>query len=412
MATQTNNLKLTKFSYSDAADIAAMNENMDIIDEQVSNKSPLIHKHKMQDIEGLSLEAKNVTIEDTSNLFEAPNVEGALKELFINVSDGKSSIAQAITSKGVPASADDSFTTLANKISQIISALLNIPFPNFNVGIGTVSATFDTLDSTFKEFRIQGQAWQTSNIFNNLIGNTNYVFEAKYGGNRVSKLTLVTPKANQTKPIAPTASNITTNSVTVTAPIGYMIRFNGSEFSSPHTFTNLNYNTIYEFYSFIPSTNNLNQSPLSDVLRVQTLNIKKLFDGVDTSLELGIKEKFSTVLMTGASGSIGVSNEIICKLTCKDTGSFTGDNYLTVRSKVNLDLSKFSKLIVNVSRVDKYSSESYGIGFQNKVSTNITEAKKYEIDISSMTSEQFEIQLIGFRANAKLQLNISEIFLA
>lgn len=414
MATKTSNLNLTKYDYSDVADIAPMNNNMDIIDREVANRSKLGHKHKMSDIEGLSLQAENVTIKDTSNLFDSNNVEGALKELFTNVSSGKSSIAQAITAKGVPASASDSFATLANKISQIISALLNIPFPNFNIGIGTVDATFDTLDSTFKEFRIQGQSWQTSNVFRGLKGNSSYVFEAKYGGNRVSTLSLVTPKANQAKPASPTASNIKGDSITITAPIGCMIRFNGNNFNSPHTFTNLNINTTYEFYSFVPGTNKLNESPLSNVLRVQTLDIKKLFNGVDTSLELGSKDKFATTMMTGQSGGISIKeNQLVVKMLSGLTETVQED-YLIVKSKAKLDLSKFSKLVVNVSSAylpDYKRSYSVGVDNYSIPSTTIKGAGKYEVDISTLTSEKLTINLMCVKANSELQLNISEIYL-
>ena len=44
---------------------------------------------------------------------------GGMNELFQSVSNGKSSIAQAITSKGVSASASDSFDTLSKKIKEI-----------------------------------------------------------------------------------------------------------------------------------------------------------------------------------------------------------------------------------------------------------------------------------------------------
>lgn len=47
---------------------------------------------------------------------------GGMNELFQSVSNGKSSIAQAITSKGVNASASDSFDTLSKKIKEISSS--------------------------------------------------------------------------------------------------------------------------------------------------------------------------------------------------------------------------------------------------------------------------------------------------
>ena len=47
------------------------------------------------------------------------NTVAAINELFTNVSDGKNTIASAITGKGVPASGSDTFPVLAQKIGQI-----------------------------------------------------------------------------------------------------------------------------------------------------------------------------------------------------------------------------------------------------------------------------------------------------
>lgn len=407
MATQTTNLKLIKPSYTDAADITIFSGNMDILDEEVNKRSKEGHKHQMSDIEGLSLKAKNVTIEDATGIFASDNVEGALSELFTNVSNGKSSIAQAITAKGVPASASDDFSTLANKISQIISELLNIPFPSFNVGIGSVSATFDTLDSTFKEFRIQGQAWQTSNIFNNLIGNTNYVFEAKYGGNRVSKLSLLTPKANQAKPIAPTASDIKIDSITVTAPSGCKILFNGSEFDSPHTFTNLNYGTIYEFYSFVPPTNTLNKSPNSDALRVQTLDVTRLFDGVNASLPLGSFSDFNHTAADYGQKTFSVGSTI--KMELKNGTGTHGRFKVESRNFIPGLSEGHKKLIVNVSNAYRKSSvDAVKVKFgEYGTQVDISKVGKYEININSSTG----YIIFDIEASQHISIEISDIYM-
>jgi len=49
------------------------------------------------------------------------NVVKAINELFTNVSNGKTSIAAAITGKGVPALGSDTFAQLAAKIGQIVT---------------------------------------------------------------------------------------------------------------------------------------------------------------------------------------------------------------------------------------------------------------------------------------------------
>ncbi|EGT4059232.1 MAG: hypothetical protein E6029_04000 [Clostridioides difficile] len=46
-------------------------------------------KELVNKVRNLVLEAKNVTIEDTENLFESDNVEGALKEIMIEINGEK-----------------------------------------------------------------------------------------------------------------------------------------------------------------------------------------------------------------------------------------------------------------------------------------------------------------------------------
>lgn len=63
--------------------------------------------------------ATAISIQDTEGHFVASDAEGALHELFTNVSDGKNSVASAITDMGQAASGSDTFATLATKIRDI-----------------------------------------------------------------------------------------------------------------------------------------------------------------------------------------------------------------------------------------------------------------------------------------------------
>lgn len=63
--------------------------------------------------------AANTSISDPNNYFASANVEGALAELFQSASNGKSAIAAAITGKGQPAAATETFDQLAAKIRDI-----------------------------------------------------------------------------------------------------------------------------------------------------------------------------------------------------------------------------------------------------------------------------------------------------
>lgn len=68
---------------------------------------------------GSSTDADGITIKDENNHFDAANVEGALNELFQNVSNGKTLVANAITDKGVNTLATDTFQTMATNIGKI-----------------------------------------------------------------------------------------------------------------------------------------------------------------------------------------------------------------------------------------------------------------------------------------------------
>lgn len=66
-----------------------------------------------------SITATNITVSDTNSHFTGANVETVLDELFTFANDGKTTVATAVTAKGVTASPTDTFSTLATKIGQI-----------------------------------------------------------------------------------------------------------------------------------------------------------------------------------------------------------------------------------------------------------------------------------------------------
>lgn len=63
--------------------------------------------------------ASMISIADTSNLFTATDVEGALKEVFTNASNGKQQIVNAITGAGGTANSNMSFQQLAGLIGEL-----------------------------------------------------------------------------------------------------------------------------------------------------------------------------------------------------------------------------------------------------------------------------------------------------
>ncbi len=93
MPEMTPHIGLRKPLESETADISVINENMDKIDSALG------------DLVAVPTTAKTAA--------------GAITELFTNVSDGKALIASAITDKGVPTDADDSFSEMADNIEAI-----------------------------------------------------------------------------------------------------------------------------------------------------------------------------------------------------------------------------------------------------------------------------------------------------
>jgi len=65
----------------------------------------------------INLSASNITINDSAGNFISNNVEGALAECFQYANDGKTAIKNAISIKGVAVTLEDTFLTLAAKIT-------------------------------------------------------------------------------------------------------------------------------------------------------------------------------------------------------------------------------------------------------------------------------------------------------
>jgi hypothetical protein len=93
MPEMTPHTGLKKPLESENADITVINENMDKIDSALG------------DLAGVPTTAKDAA--------------GAIAELFTNVSDGKALIASAITDKGVPTDANNTFAEMAGNIEAI-----------------------------------------------------------------------------------------------------------------------------------------------------------------------------------------------------------------------------------------------------------------------------------------------------
>ncbi len=93
MPEMTPHIGLKKPLATETADISVINDNMNIIDSALG------------DLSAVPTVAKDAA--------------GSITELFTNVSDGKAVVAAAITDKGVPTAASDTFSKMADNIEAI-----------------------------------------------------------------------------------------------------------------------------------------------------------------------------------------------------------------------------------------------------------------------------------------------------
>ena len=116
----TEKLGLKKPGLTDYVNVADLNDNMDILDEEVGGMGDDLETHKAESTQQAHL-AKNIGLEDTAGNFVSTELEGAMSELFTNVSSGKDLVGGAITGidDSVVIPTDATFQQLANAIGQI-----------------------------------------------------------------------------------------------------------------------------------------------------------------------------------------------------------------------------------------------------------------------------------------------------
>ena len=120
----TDKLGLKKPDLTDYVNVQDLNDNMDVLDEAVGNMGDDLIAHKADDVSQAHL-AKNIGLEDTTGNFTATEVEGAMSELFTNVSDGKNLVGGAITGidSSVTIPTNPTFSDLSNAIGEISTGL-------------------------------------------------------------------------------------------------------------------------------------------------------------------------------------------------------------------------------------------------------------------------------------------------
>ncbi len=237
-------------------DIKAINDKIGILSgdgepQEKANKADLASQEVGK---GASL----IGLNDSASNFESTNVEGALNELFTNVSNGKQLIATAITDKEVPTSSSDTFGTMANKIRSIETGDYSIgdfvqafeqkvEFQNVAMGftIDTVAVKdgyrYDRYQSSYYyylrkiDMSTGTQVWQTlyftisgsANLTSIAISDTGDIFitlSTRYDDGRIIKISPLGVKIFE-KPLPATLSNVTFLSIKENS--GYLVMYSG-----------------------------------------------------------------------------------------------------------------------------------------------------------------------------------------
>ncbi|MDD6341629.1 MAG: hypothetical protein PUA50_04860 [Eubacteriales bacterium] len=127
------------------------------------------------------------------------------------------------------------------------------------------------------EYRMDDGEWQTSNVFEGLMPNTEYSFcqrvaetETSYESDASEAAVEKTLKNTVEAPSAPTVESKTASSVTLVAVEGYEYRVDGGEWQTSNVFEGLMPNTEYSFYQRVAETENAYASDSSSALSVRT----------------------------------------------------------------------------------------------------------------------------------------------
>ena len=147
------------------------------------------------------------------------------------------------------------------------------------------------------QFRINGGAWQASGEFTGLDRNTEYTIEAMYVGingymdSDVASTAATTLKTQLHNPTGLKQTNVTTNSITVTADTitggTLMFRLAGGEWQTSGTFTGLTHGTTYTVEAMYVADEDYIDSA-TNTIQVKTLTILDAPDLTATSTETTI----------------------------------------------------------------------------------------------------------------------------
>ncbi len=172
-------------------------------------------------------------------------------------------VAQTDTTNASPASSATKIFT--DKLKPSVPAL-----PTLSSATDT-SITLNPQEGVM--FKMNDGDWQESNVFSGLEPNTEYTFyayvpagENNYASELTEAVSFATDKFKPAIPAAPTAQQITHNSVTLNTIDGCLYKVNDGEWQQSNVFTGLSHNTEYIFYAYIPESENGYASEISQAV--------------------------------------------------------------------------------------------------------------------------------------------------
>ena len=300
---------------------------------------------KITDINNTTLKKSDLSDSVTNTSSTTVATSNAVKkaydraeQAFQYANDGKTKIATAIVGKGVSASSSDSFQVLSDKISQIKTGgdfHAELKVVGEKAVIGGVDVTLNTHDF-FKQYQVDGGAWQTSPTFSKLLGATSHTFRARYDttteSSNITSFSKTLIKGNQQPPADPVAETITANSITFQSrPTPQELWFNGSKATS-NTITGLQAGVAYPAYHRLPATATENES-VSNTLNFYTGmtcglgNVNRYFTGSrknngDVVSIMAVKAQ-GQVYVQGTLTCSSSNNGIQCIITLNGTTVLT-----------------------------------------------------------------------------------------